>query len=115
MTHPRDEQSGPMGPALPLVPLAAAWLAGLLPAVVLPAVDPRDTPAVAGLVLLCVAATALTWPRVRPRWLALMVLAFSLGLLRSVLAVAPVVPPVGSLRALNVPPAEARSHGLPQV
>ncbi|HUS15825.1 MAG TPA: ComEC/Rec2 family competence protein, partial [Chloroflexia bacterium] len=41
--------------------------------------------------------------------------AFSLGLLRSVLAVAPVVPPVGSLRALNVPAAEARSHGLPQV
>ncbi|MGI8588158.1 MAG: ComEC/Rec2 family competence protein [Chloroflexia bacterium] len=100
---------------MPLVPLACAWLAGVLLGVFWPGARPDASWPVLGLALLSAGALALLWADRRARWAGLLAVALWLGLARSLLALPPPTPAPDSLRALNVSATEARHAAGPRV
>src|SRR4051794_8896061 len=99
---------------MPLVPLACAWLAGVLLATLWPGLAPNDARVTLGIALLTLAPLALLWHDRRTRWLALGVLALWLGGARGLPALPPPVAPPGSVRALNVSAAESGWASAPR-
>ena len=103
---------------MPLVPLGCAWILGVLLGTLWPGATPGgaslEAGIAAGAALGGAGALALVWPHRGARWAALALLALWLGLARSLLALPAPVPDAHSLRALNVPAAEARSVIAPR-
>lgn len=94
---------------MPLVPPAVGWLVGVLLGLFWPGAQAADARWALGAAALTGGALALCWTERRARWVALVLLALWLGLARTLPALPPPTPLPGSLRAFNVPAAQARS------
>ncbi|HEX6608863.1 MAG TPA: ComEC/Rec2 family competence protein, partial [Chloroflexia bacterium] len=99
---------------MPLVPLGCAWMLGVLLGTWWPGATPDRAGIALAAALAGAGALALVWPHRGARWAVLVLLAGWLGLARSLIALPPAVPDPHSLRALNVPAAEARSVVAPR-
>src|SRR5690348_8532824 len=99
---------------MPLVPLAGAWLVGVLLGTLWPGLTPGRALVAGAAVVLSTATLPLLWGDRRARWIALGLVAGWLGLARTLLALPDPTPAPDSLRALNVPAAEARSVIAPR-